>query len=536
LILLHDLLAESAARCPDKPAAIFPKERATFAQLEQQSGAVASRLRRLGIGPGQRVAILWENTLAALVYYWGILRSGACTVDLPATLGHATLEGALVESRPDAVAVQPHLLQKMTEGGFQMCPKVILSTADAAGIAAPLLLAGRSFHALEEILETESLTTLPPRPDPSNAAMIIYTSGTTGRPKGVMLSHESLLFNVSAFNSRLGLTQDDSLLLVAPLHYIHGRIQLLTYTMLGGTLFFSAGFRFPQEVLRELVTCGATGLSGVPYHFLVLLGYSKLKTTPLPHLRKLMITGGALSPAQQRELQDAIPHAALHVNYGLTESSPRLTHLGPSHEVFARPTSCGRALPGVTIEILGEDGAPLETGAVGEIAAGGPGIMKGYVSGDERASGRIDQEGRLRTGDLGYLDAEGYLFLAGRNSDMIKSAGERLFPGEIEEVLQTHPGVRESAVFGVPDPILGERIVACVVAAPDHRPSPQGLKTHCLQSLPHVRIPKDVYFVSELPRTSSGKLRRDALRTMFARSLRNELGGQEAREAGENTP
>jgi len=522
-MLLPDLLEDAARRWPDKLAAVFPRHAATFAQLDHQSLAVAHHLQRRGIGPSTRVAILYDNTLAALVYYWGILRSGATTVDIASTASPATVAEALAEAQPRALAIQPHLLKRMVAERFVTCPDIVLSTADASEVAAPLRARGRSLQALEDILETTDVAGPLPRPDPSCVAMCIYTSGTTGRPKGVMLSHDNLLFNTSAFNSRIGLTDRDSLLLVAPLHYIHGRIQLLTYTMVGGTLFFSAGFRFPQTVVHELVRYAATGLSGVPYHFSMLLGHSRLKSTPLPHLRDLVITGGALAPARLRELQDALPHVALHLNYGLTEASPRLTYLGPSREVFARPTSCGRALPGVTIEILGAHDEALPPGTVGEVVAGGPGIMKGYVSGDERTSGRIDEHGRLRTGDLGYLDAEGYVFLSGRSSDMIKTAGERLFPLEVEQILETHPSVGESAVFGVPDPLLGERVVACVVPAPGHAPSPEGLKSHCLKALPYLRIPKEVYVVPELPKTPSGKIRHDALRLRFASSLDEAL-------------
>ncbi|WP_438025547.1 class I adenylate-forming enzyme family protein [Sorangium sp. So ce233] len=511
-MLLHDLLTAAAMRSPDKLAAVFNREQATFAAIREQSLKVAARLKRLGIGPGSRVAVLYDNSLAALAYYWGVLQSGAATADVSTTAGQAAIEGVLEELRPDALAAQPQLLRRMVADGWSGCPKVLLSTTEASDTIAPLLAAGTSFHALEEILETEFEADRLPRPDPSSVAMIIYTSGTTGRPKGVMLSHANLLFNVIAFNERIGLTSEDSLLLVAPLNYIHGRIQLLTHTMLGATIFFSAGFRFPQEVVLELEKYAPTGFSGVPFHFSTLLANSKLKTTPLPRLRNIMITGGALPPHRLRELQDAVPNAAIHVNYGLTESSPRLTYHGPSHEVFARPTSCGRALPGVTIEILGADGQPLPPGLVGEVVASGPGIMKGYVSGDERTSGRIDAQGRLRTGDLGHLDAEGYLFLSGRSSEMIKSAGERIFPREIEEVLQAHPSVGEAAVFGVPDPVLGERIVACVVPAPGHAPSVQVLKTHCLKSLSYVRTPKEIYVVQDLPKTVSGKTLRDALR------------------------
>jgi acyl-CoA synthetase (AMP-forming)/AMP-acid ligase II len=513
-MLLPDLLTEAARRAPDKDAAIFPGEKITFGALDRAARQVASRLHRLGVGPGQRVAILHENSLPALIYFWGVLRAGAQSVDIPGLAGPAAIAAMLEECRPSALAVAPRQLAKLDAAGLRAAPALLLGTADAAG-QPEAAAEGRTLVALEELLANETPAADGPAVAADDVALIIYTSGTTGRPKGVMLSHDNLRSNVLAFNSRIELGFDDSLLVVVPLHFIHGRIQLLTHTLIGGTLVFSAGFQFPKTVLDELVRHQTTGISGVPYHFATLLTHTKLKTTPLPHLKNLTITGGAASPALLRELQDAIPHVRLHLNYGQTESSPRLTYLGPD-EVFARVGSCGRALPGVTLEALGEDDRPVPVGEVGNLVASGPGIMKGYVSGDERTSGRIDGRGRLRTGDLGRFDADGYLYLAGRSSEMIKCAGERIFPREIEEVLDAFAGIAESAVLGLPDPVLGERLVACVTVKDGATVTLSDLRSHCLKSLSFVRTPRDVRIVAALPKTSSGKIARAALPAAFA--------------------
>jgi acyl-CoA synthetase (AMP-forming)/AMP-acid ligase II len=509
-MLLPDLLTEAAGRYPGKDAAVFPTERISFGALDRAARQVASGLGRLGIGPGKRVAILYENSLAALTWFWGVLRAGAESVDVPSLAGQGAIAGILDESRPAALAVHPRHLAKLGPEALRAAPDLLLTTADAA---APT--DGRKVVTLEEMLAREAPVTDGPAASPSDVALVIYTSGTTGRPKGVMLTHANLDFNIRAFNARIQLAADDSLLVVVPLHFIHGRIQLLTHAMTGGTMFFSGGFQFPKLVLDELVNHGPTTFSGVPYHFATLMAQTKLKSTPLPRLKNISITGGALSPAALRELQDAVPNARIHLNYGQTESSPRLTYLGPD-EVFERVGSCGRAIPGVTIEIVGEDGRPVPAGEVGEVVASSPGIMKGYVSGDERTSGRIDAQGRLWTGDLGRLDADGYLYLAGRRSAMIKSAGERIFPGEIEEVLDTFPGVAESAALGIPDPVLGERLVACVVLANGAQVAPGDLRSHCLKSLPLVRTPREVRFVPALPKTASGKVMRAVLPKLFA--------------------
>ena len=516
-MLLPDLLTLAARRAPDKLAAVFPTERITYGALDRAARQAATALGRLGIGPGRRVAVLYENSLPALIYFWAVLRAGAATVDIPTLAGSAAIAGILDECQPAALAIHPRQLGKLGPEGLRSAPALLLSTADAkADFESGGPAAGRTLLALEDVLAREEPLAESAQPpiSASDVALIIYTSGTTGRPKGVMLTHDNLHANVVAFNARIQLTSEDSLLVVVPLHFIHGRIQLLTHTMLGATLFFSAGFQFPKVVLDEIVQHGVTGVSGVPFHFATLLAQTRLKTTPLPQLKNITITGGALAPAALRELQDAVPHVRLHLNYGQTESSPRLTYLGPS-EVFERVGSCGRALPGVTIEIIGEDGGLVPAGEVGDVVATSPGIMRGYVSGDERTSGRIDDRGRLWTGDLGRLDADGFLYLVGRRSAMIKCAGERIFPGEAEEVIDGLGGVAESAVLGLPDPILSERMVACVVLKEGAVVTPADLRAHCLKSLPLVRTPREFRFVPSLPKTASGKVRRAALAELF---------------------
>jgi len=309
----------------------------------------------------------------------------------------------------------------------------------------------------------------------------------------------------------MGLTADDSILVVVPLYYIHGRMQLLLHAMLGGTVVFSAGFTFPAKVHAELVDSGVTGFSGVPYHFTQLLRRSKLAAKPPPALRYVLITGGALSAGGLDQLRAALPGVGIHLAYGQTEAAPRITWIGPE-ELPVKKGSVGRALPNVKLEILGPDEQPVGPGQVGEVAAGGPNIMKGYVSGDERELGKIDDQGRLRTGDLGKLDDDGHLYLVGRSSEMIKSAGERIFPQEIEEVLHKFPGVAEVAVIGLPDEVLGERVIAYLTAQEGHTLPRLELKAHCLAAMPFVRVPKEFRVVDSLPQTASGKVSRGELK------------------------
>jgi acyl-CoA synthetase (AMP-forming)/AMP-acid ligase II len=513
-VLLPDLLRASARKFPTKTAVSFPDgTRLSFGELDHHSDRVAARLASLGIGPKDRVGIISENDAHALMCWWGIMKTGAESVDVPAQAGQATIEGVVEEARPKALCVQGRLLGKLVSGGKPaVFPQHLVGAADARADAEK---AGLTFHALEDIL-ADTTTPVPALAvHEDDVAMIVYTSGTTGRPKGVMLSHKNLNSNISAANELVGLTDADSILLVVPFYFIHGRMQLLTHAMISGTVHVSGGFQFPTTVLDELLRHQVSGFSGVPYHFLTLMERTKLKSTPLPHLKYLLVTGGALAPTSVQELQAMVPTVGIHTAYGQTEASPRITWLGPK-DMFRKLGSAGIPLPGVTVETVDGRGEPVAKGEIGEVMASGPNIMTGYVSGDERTSGRIDARGRLCTGDLGRFDDEGYLYLVGRSSDMIKTAGERVFPKEVEDVIAAHPAVAENAVIGVKDALLGEKIVALVVLRPEATLTLKLLREHCVLSMPFVRAPRELRIVPAFPKTASGKINRSELMALAA--------------------
>jgi acyl-CoA synthetase (AMP-forming)/AMP-acid ligase II len=490
-MLLDDLLAESAARHPDRVAARFPGRPAiTYAELAAKRSAVASVFAARGVAPGDRIGILYENELPALLAFWGAQRLGAEVVDIPHLSAKPTIEAILAEARPKLLAADARLIEKQ-----QLTDLPLVAGTDAIlGANGPEEL-GRPARSEDDV------------------ALVIYTSGSTGMPKGVMLSHRNLISNISAANAWVGLTHEDSILVVVPLSFIHGRMQLLTHALIGGTVCFSAGFHFPKKVVDEIREHRVTGFSGVPYHYKRLI--EPFGETDLPDLRYVLVTGGALSADEIDALGRALPRAGIHLAYGQTEASPRITYIGPAH-VHAKRGSCGRALPGTVVEVIGDDGEPLPAGAIGEVVAGGPHIMRGYVSGDERSSGRIDDRGRLRTGDLGRFDDEGFLYLVGRSSQMIKSSGERIFPKEIEDVLARHPSVAEACVLGVPDRELGERIVACVALKDGAALSLAELRRHCLEAMSFVRVPRALELFGALPKTSSGKVDRPAVEKLLA--------------------
>jgi acyl-CoA synthetase (AMP-forming)/AMP-acid ligase II len=266
---------------------------------------------------------------------------------------------------------------------------------------------------------------------------------------------------------------------------------------------------YPHAVVETLARRRATGFAGVPSTFALLLARVDLGNHDLSSLRYITQAGGAMSPVLAQKLRAALPHVAVIVMYGQTEATARLTWLPPT-DFDRKHGSVGIPIPGVAIEVRGEDGERLAPGEEGEIWARGPNVMLGYW-GDPAATADVLRNGWLRTRDEGYLDAEGYLFLKGRRSDIIKVGAHRVHPGEIEDVVVGLDGVHEVAAVGSDDEILGQVIKVFVVAEPGSALTPMRVQAHCRERLASYKVPRFVEFVDSLPKTASGKVQRVVL-------------------------
>jgi acyl-CoA synthetase (AMP-forming)/AMP-acid ligase II len=357
----------------------------------------------------------------------------------------------------------------------------------------------------------------PYRADADSVAQIIYTSGTTGRPKGVMLSHGSLLANTDSIVEYLELQESDRVQVILPFFYSYGNSLLLTHFRVGGTLVLADQFVFLQGIVSQMIREKVTGFSGVPSSFAMLERYSKFFVTPLESLRYVTCAGGALPTAMIGRLQEAFPHTETVIMYGQTEASARLSYL-PPQELPQKLGSIGKGIPNVTLSVLNEQGQPVALGEIGEIVAEGSCLMKGYWHNEEETQ-RVLKEGRLHTGDLATRDEDGFIFIVGRQSDTIKYGSYRIHPAQIEEVLSTCPGVEQVAVTGFPDDTVGEIIVASIVQGPGHELSSTDLLQYAKQFLPTYKLPQRVLFVKDLPKTSSGKIKRAQLRDMVGAVL-----------------
>ena len=346
-------------------------------------------------------------------------------------------------------------------------------------------------------------------------ASIIYTSGTTGEPKGVTLTHRNMTFVGESIIESLEMNSEDRVLCLLPLSFGYGLFQLLMCVRLGATLVLEQGFAFAGRVVELLERERITILPGVPSVFAVLTSLEGLADRDLPHLRFLTNAGAGLPEAARAEVRRTFPGAGLHSMYGLTECL-RVCTLPPD-EQDRKPGSVGRPIPGTEAWVADDEGLPLPPGEIGELLVRGGHVMQGYwrdleATGLKLRPGHWPWERILATGDLFRADEDGYLYVEGRRDDQIKSRGEKVMPREVEDVLLSHDAVREAAVVGVPDRILGQAIHAHVVLAEGTDVKTPELRRHCAERLEVHKVPKQVVVSEALPRTINGKLDRNALR------------------------
>ncbi len=498
---LHELLVAAAERRPEHPLFVGPGGlRLTYAQALQQALGFAGGLRGLGVEPGDRVAMLLPDRPELLVAFYGALAAGGVAVPLSPDARRRSLKALLARcgarvvvttgkvARLVDVDALPELRAVVAVGE---APDGVVAWGEALG--APPYLGRRAGDAL---------------------ASIMFTSGTTAEPKGVVTTHGNQLAATRAIVDYLGLQPDERLAMVLPFFYSYGLSVLHTHVAVGGTVCLVGSVAYPAAVLRGIEAHRCTGLSGVPSTFARLAHSKALGGHDLSSLRYLTQAGGPMSPALTEATVRAFPGARLFVMYGQTEAAPRLSYLAPE-DLSRKLGSVGKAMPGVTLRVLDPAGEPVPTGEVGELVATGPNVMVGYWEDPEGTARALRSEG-LRTGDLARADDEGFLYIVGREGDLIKAGAHRVGPQEIEAAIERLEGVEQCAVVGVPDALEGEAIAAYVVLAPGSELDERALLRHCREELPRHKTPAHFRIVDALPSTDTGKLRRAALRGWFA--------------------
>jgi acyl-CoA synthetase (AMP-forming)/AMP-acid ligase II len=501
-MLVHQFLEQSCERAPDHVLVVDGGSRFSYADIEGMANRVAHTLLRHGVAPGERVALLEQNTHRYVAWYYGILKAGAVCVPLNSASDASMLEHFLTDSGARFLMVGPTLERLVARASQRLASVDVVFSCSLREL--------NTEREITCVTELEGSTARPsvPRRE-TDIAAIIYTSGSTGRPRGATLSHRGLVENTLAIAEYLALTSADRALQLLPFYYVYGKSVLNTHVAVGGSVVIENRFRYPNVALDTLEAEGCTGLSGVPSTFAILLNHSNIAERRLEKLRYVTQAGGAMSPALTQRLAEVV-RARVFVMYGATEASARLSYL-PPEELLEAVGSIGYPLRGVTLRPLREDGSECAVGEVGELVAQGPNIMTGYWNDPEETAKVLDERG-YHTGDLGRIDERGRLWIVGRSKDMLKAGGHRISPREIEDELQRHPAVHEAAVIGVSDETLGEQIKAFVVLVLGKHLDNQELARFLSERLPTYKIPQLWSFVSELPKNESGKIMKQQLK------------------------
>jgi acyl-CoA synthetase (AMP-forming)/AMP-acid ligase II len=489
-MLVNEFLEQSAKRFPNKVALIDRNKRFTYSQLDKLSGNLAVKLLTKRLKKGERVAILLENSAEYVISFFAILKAAGVAVPLNTQLVPRELSYLLKDSSPKFIITDARY-QSSLDGLIEPNSILFLDKLNLKGGSTPV---------------TYNLR--PVTNKGKDLAMILYTSGTTGKPKGVMLSHTNLSANANSIIHYLKLKPSDRMMVILPFYYAYGNSLLTTHVRVGATLVIDNRFLYPNVVLDTMEKEKITGLAGVPSNFAILLRKSALRKYKLSKLRYVTQAGSALIPEMIKEFICIFPKIKFYVMYGQTEATARLTYLAPKF-LNKKIGSIGKAIAGVKIDILGEDGKKLGIGQIGEIVARGPNVMLGYWNSPEETKAVLRKEG-LYTGDLARLDNDGFIYLVSRKKEMIKSGANRISPFEIEEVVCQMPGVLECAAVGIKCEILGEAIKLFVVKNGANITG-RDIILFCKQNLASYKIPKEVKLVETIPKTSTGKIKRAEL-------------------------
>jgi len=493
---LIELLERSADEFGDGVAAIYRGDPVSFVELRDLVECFSRALRsRLGIERGDRVALVMPNCLHSIVCYLGAIRAGAIAV--PVNVRLTAEEMRFIIGDVGARAVIAHERTWPTVGEA-------LDGLDGIDAVWGVDLQADGVTPVDEVMAEPGPDFDAPDIAPQDVAAIIYTSGTTGLPKGAMLTHGNVLFNVQSTIRGHGFRPDDVHLLIVPLFHVTGLNTIMPTSLhLGSTMVISAQTN-PRELLELIERHRCTAMFTVPTTTIMLTREPSLGEFDLSSLRLIAYSGAPMPVLAIERLRELFPDKLLHNFYGLTETTSVTTVL-PSEFAVSHAESIGRVSPGLEAKIVDEAGKALAPGEVGELLIRGPSVFRAYYRRPE-ATAEALEEGWLRTGDKAFIDEDGFVFLRGRTKEMIIVAGENVYPVEVENVLTRHPGVLEAAAVGVEHPVLGEVVKAVVVPQPGAELSEREIKQWCAERLASFKVPQQVEFRDELPRNPSGKV------------------------------
>ncbi len=508
--LLHDGLLSSAARLPTKHAVIVEGKPYTYGELLDKASRLAAALQRRGLERGDRVAIYMDNTWPCVISIYAVLLAGGVMLVVNPQTKSDKLEFILNDCDAKILLTDGHLANVFIPVLDHL--KKLQSVVCSGKLPNP---ASVGIEAFDDVVEKSTPLTAPAPSIALDLAALIYTSGSTGNPKGVMQTHQSMTFAAGSLIEYLRLSETDRILCVLPLAFDYGLYQLLMTVQLGATLVLERSFTYPAQVFERMQAQQVSAFPGVPTIFSMLLAAHARSPLSFPAITRVTNTAAALPDGYVAALRAIFPNALIYKMYGLTECK-RVCYLEPEL-IDAKPGSVGKAIPGTEVFLRSVDGGPVAPGETGVLHVRGPHVMLGYwkrpdLSAQMLKEGNFPGERVLCTHDHFRMDDEGFLYFVGRSDDIIKTRGEKVSPVEVENVLFGIKGIREAAVIGVPDEVLGQAVCAYVVLETGAKLSEKEIRAACLTRLENFMVPKEIIIRSTLPKTTTGKISKKDLR------------------------
>lgn len=501
---IYQVAMFNAERHPDKVAISDEQQSLSFARLCARARALAAHLGELGVGRGDRVAIMASNSIDYLALLHATAVSGFMLVPVNTRYGVAELRHLLNDSGPAVCVIDPafrHLREQLeAEGGLQ----------------APIRWVEHFPESLPDPYCGDPVKHRYGVVDDDDVSIIMYTSGTTSAPKGAMLTHGNLSANAVNYIMELGIDSECRSLLATPLFHIGG------FGVVNGPILYAGGSlhivpRFEAKaVLEALIRHQPTHVFLLSAMWVSLTDLPEFKEYSFPCATFVQTAAAPLGEWRQELIRRVFPNAEFSWGFGMTETCVTTIKNRYTREITQHPGSIGYLWRHVQYRLVDAEGKVLEDQrGPGELQVRGPTVFKGYWRQPELTAEVLDSDGWLRTGDLIRVDDDGYAYFMGRSKDMIKTGGENVAALEVENCLASHTDVREAAAFGLPHEYWGEELVAAVVPATGRQPDVEALRNYCREKLSGFKVPKRIFIVDSLPQSSSGKVQKFLLRERF---------------------
>lgn len=514
--VLGDALYSSAKQFPEKTAVIVNSQEYSYSALRLSADKLARFLIQIGIKKGDRVVIYMNNSWQSIISVYGITLAGAAFVIINPQTKADKLRFVLKDCGAQALISEDLLLNEMSAA---LDDNLEIKQLIISGVKKEYSsLSGFDISTLDEIIHNKNSEGILPIVIPNDLAALIYTSGSTGFPKGVMMSHQSMVFTGWSLIEYLRLSETDRILLVLPLAFDYGLYQLLMAITIGGTLIVESSFTFQASIYNLINIRKPTVFPGVPTIFALMITAYKESGLSFESITRVTNTAADLPAEFMPYLKMIFPNALIFRMYGLTECK-RVCYLEPEL-VDLKPSSVGKAIPGTEVFILSHQGDPVPPGEKGILYVRGPHVMLGYWNNEEQSrkmlvEGPFPGERILCSHDWFKMDEEGYLYFLGRTDDIIKTRGEKVSPVEIEGIIYKIAGIKEVAIVGVPDALMGEAIIAFLTTHNNIRLDEKEILKECMTKLESFMIPKRILFLDDMPKSPNGKIDKKELKKMI---------------------